>query len=68
MAIRIRKIKGGLIALCAAEFVAQDGDLYLDDNIHHALSIKFHDDFVEEGVINEEKWEERDVADGKKIN
>ena len=41
MAIRIRKVDGITIALCAAETNEKLGDLYLDDSIHHALSTKF---------------------------
>ena len=65
MAIRIRKIKGSgkmfegqmvykYIALCAAEYKAQKGDIYLDDAIHHALSNKFWDDHVSMGFIRKE--------------
>jgi len=55
MAIRIRIAKGKTMALCAAETKPEEGDLYLDDNIHHALSQKFHDDFVCEGLIEGDK-------------
>jgi len=48
MAIRIRKINGELVALCAAETSPMKDDIYLDDNIHHALSVKFYEDFVKE--------------------
>lgn len=41
MAIRIRKINGHLVALCAAKTKPEEEDIYLDDNIHHALSAKF---------------------------
>lgn len=41
MAIRLRRVDGRLIALCAARSVAQDGDVYLDDEAHEALSNKF---------------------------
>lgn len=51
MAIRIRKINGNLIALCAAESETQKDDLYLDDNIHYALSMKFRHDFIEMGFM-----------------
>ena len=54
MAIRIRKIEGrwpGMcVALCAAEFEAEPGDLYLDDGIHHALYLKFDADRRKEGT------------------
>ena len=52
MAIRIRLISGEYKALCAAESEEQKGDLYLDDNVHHALNIKFYDDYLEEGLID----------------
>lgn len=50
MAIRIRKINGKVVALCAAKSKPRNGDIYLDDNIHHALAIKFREDFESEGV------------------
>lgn len=45
MAIRIRTINGVMVALCAARSVEKEGDIYLDDGIHHALSTKFALDF-----------------------
>lgn len=48
MAIRIRKIKGKTIALCAAKTKARKGDIYLDDVIDHALRMKFLKDYKEE--------------------
>ena len=51
MAIRIREIDGKLIALCAAETEAEENDIYLDDNIHHALGKKFYEDFDSMGFI-----------------
>ena len=54
MAIRIRKIKGKLVALCAAKSKSLVGDIYLDDNIHHALTIKFERDFKEMGFMNKD--------------
>ena len=41
MAIRIRKIDGHIIALCAARTKKQKGDIYLDDAVHEALATKF---------------------------
>lgn len=41
MAIRIRKVGDTVVALCAVETDAEPDDLYLDDNIHHALMDKF---------------------------
>ena len=50
MAIRLRRIPGvGLIAICAARSVPKDGDVYLDDEQHQALGVKFHEDHRSEG-------------------
>ena len=51
MAIRVRKIKGKIVALCAAEHKAEEDDLYLDDVVDHALRMKFLKDYGEEGLI-----------------
>lgn len=56
MAIRVRKVNIGkvnekLVALCAAESVPGPDDLYLDDNVHHALSEKFTADFKKMGFF-----------------
>ena len=65
MAIRVRKVKlsqskpGGIewsyVALCAARTSPAEGDLYLDDNIHHALSQKFEADFRKMGFFKKNK-------------
>lgn len=46
MAIRIRVIDGVTIAICAARSVEKEGDIYLDDAAHYALSTKFALDFM----------------------
>lgn len=51
MAIRIRKIKGETIALCAAKSTSEKEDIYLDDNAHHALTLKFENDFRKMGFL-----------------
>lgn len=51
MAIRLRIIRGKLMALCAAKFKAKKGDKYLNDEIHDALGDKFYDDFKSMGFI-----------------
>lgn len=51
MAIRIRVVDGVTVALCAARSMPKIGDLYLDDNVHHALSTKFGLDWVNEGYL-----------------
>lgn len=57
MAIRIREIEGHTVALCAAQTEAKEGDIYLHDGIHHALSTKFGVDWTEEGFLD------KDLAD-----
>lgn len=52
MAIRIRNLDGELVALCAAKTKAKAGDIYLDDNVHHALTTKFGLDFESEGFMS----------------
>jgi hypothetical protein len=51
MAIKLRCINGKLVALCAAKQEGKDCDIYLDDNVHHALYRKFKADFMREGLI-----------------
>lgn len=51
MAIRIRVVEGHTIAICAAKSVEKPGDIYLDDNVHHALCTKFDLDWVSEGLL-----------------
>lgn len=46
MAIRIRVVDGVTVALCAAKSVPKEGDVYLDDNIHYALTVKFMADLA----------------------
>lgn len=59
MAIRIRKVGGHVVALCAAKTEAKEGDIYLDDNAHHALSTKFACDWFDEGIEEHaETWDE----------
>lgn len=54
MAIRIREINGHIVALCAAKTKEKEGDIYLNDAIHHALSTKFGVDWVSEGCLTED--------------
>ena len=53
MAIRLRRIRGQTVALCAAKTNAQEGDVYLGDNEHHALMVKFTVDLESEGWMKE---------------
>lgn len=53
MAIRIRNVNGVTVALCAAMSNEMEGDVYLDDNAHHALTTKFGLDFYSEGFLKD---------------
>jgi len=59
MAIRIRTIEGYTVALCAALSKEEKGDIYLDDNVHHALSTKFGLDWKSEGLLIESLSDKR---------
>lgn len=50
MSIRLRRVDGTLIAICAARSVEKEGDVYLDDEMHMALSRKYWQDYPELGV------------------
>jgi len=52
MAIRIRYIDGSYAALCAAESEPMEGDIYLNDGMHTALTKKFEADFREMGLFD----------------
>ena len=54
MSIRIREINGHTVALCAAKTEAKEGDIYLDDGVHHALTTKFGVDWVSEGRFDDD--------------
>lgn len=45
MAIRLRTLKTGTIALCAAETDPVSSDVYLNDEQHYALAAKFAKDW-----------------------
>lgn len=51
MAIRVRRVNGVWVACCAARTVEKEGDVYLDDDVHHALASKFTEDFTSEGGL-----------------
>ena len=58
MAIRIRQLPGGIVALCAVETDAEPGDIYLDDGAHYALAAKFAQDWQGQTVnwTYEHEW------------
>ena len=61
MAIRLRKdAKGNWVALCAAEADPLDGDIYLDDGQHYALTLKYLSDWKESGLLKDEADKEEE--------
>ena len=64
MAIRVRKVDGHLVAICAARSHPKESDLYLDDGVHYALSQKFWDDYSdhETRLPNGLPIDEEDIA------
>ncbi len=54
MSIRIRVVEGSTVALCAARTEIQEGDIYLDDNAHHALASKFAADWLGNGLLDKD--------------
>ena len=38
--------------MCAAEYEAQPGDIYIDDAQDHALREKYLEDYESEGLLN----------------
>lgn len=63
MAIRLREVAGTMVAICAARSVPKDGDVYLDDRAHGALSAKFHAD-----LLGSSDWPEHALADAEESN
>ena len=56
MAIRIRTVNNKVIAICAAKSKPEPDDIYLDDNVHHALTEKFENDFRKMGFLNPKQF------------
>lgn len=53
MSIRVRRVDGVLVALCAVETDAKPGDFVLTDEEQHALSVKFLLDFTRMGYLKD---------------
>lgn len=55
MAIRPRRdVNGDWVALRAAETDPLEGDIYLDDGQHYALTLKYLEDWTESGLCKAE--------------
>lgn len=54
MAIRLRRVDGEAVALCAALTQAEPGDIYVDDEWHYALAQKFWRDYPQVGITPDE--------------
>lgn len=63
MAIRLRKVKGYTLALCAAKSVPKIGDIYLDDAQHEALTNKFARDTGTVGC-----WDDSELVEIEESN
>ena len=66
MAMRLRKVEGTLIALCAAETDPMPDDAYLDDGQHYAIAAKFWRDYQGQTIdfIDEE---DKQLAETQKM-
>ncbi len=54
MAIRLRTVNGIHVALCAAKTSPIQGDIYIDDAFHYAISQKYWRDYDEIEIVDEE--------------
>lgn len=68
MSIRIRSVNGTVVALCGARSVPKEGDIYLDDAAHHALSAKFSQDFASMGFIEPCDYPEYAIMEAEESN
>ena len=67
MAVRIRADNKTI--LCAAMFPAEEGDMYIDDDIHYMLSVLAKVLVTDENHFEHGKWWWiNDVPDNVKIN
>lgn len=54
MAIRLRRdANGEWVALCAAETDPLEGDVYLGDGQHYALTLKYLRDWEKSGLLTD---------------
>lgn len=66
MSIRIRRVGGCFVAMCAVETDPESGDIYLDDDLHLALAAKFARDW--HGEVVDWRYEDYDrLADTQKV-
>lgn len=63
MAIRIRKVDGHNVAICAARSHPKEGDIYLDDGVHYSLSQKFWHDYKDHDMPVDEEDRARRVQE-----
>jgi uncharacterized protein with PhoU and TrkA domain len=64
MAIRLRKIEGRWIAVCAACTVVKDGDVYIDDGQHEATARLVE---AEESNNPAREWWDRTYGDNGQV-
>ena len=54
MSMRLRIVDGTRVALCAAKTLAEEGDIYLDDGWHYAISQKYWRDYDAIDIVDED--------------
>ncbi len=54
MAMRLRTVNGVMVALCAAKTKDEEGDIYIDDGFHYAISQKYWRDYDEINIVDED--------------
>lgn len=64
MAIRLRRVDGQLLALCAARTKPEPDDRYLDDEEHYALAQKFWRDYPELHIVDGKAFVAIEAAEG----
>jgi len=67
MSIRLRRIEGHLVAICAAASTPQTGDIYLDDEQHYALAQKFWRDYRSFTGLPVDLEDERRAGQAEKV-
>ena len=54
MAMRLRTVNEVRVALCAAKSRPVQGDIYIDDGFHYAISQKYWRDYDEIDIVDKE--------------
>ncbi len=68
MAVRLRWKDGSWVALCAAEYPAESGDVYINDPQDYALRIKYNADWEQEEEYIRTKQKGEIWVDEERLN